>query len=149
MKLNPSIPLTDKFQSRIAAQAIVYHGFNMKLAVAELRPDIRSWRAFGARMMEVQEVRNEIGVIMDRTENDGQKFLKKMWDWLNDESEGKEQNERRQTAARILAKGYIREKDPKDAPAHKPMVIEGLEEGVGNLTGEAPVVGEKDPRKVM
>lgn len=90
---------------------------------------------------------------MDRVERqDGriEKFLKKMWEWLDSEEPGKEANERRQTAARILAKGYIREKGQKeDERDTAPMVIQGLGDGIQNLTGETPVEAETDPKKVV
>jgi hypothetical protein len=148
MRLNPSLPLSDEFQSRIAAQAIVFHGFNMKLAVAELRPDIKGYRAFGSKLLSEPAVLQEIQIIMNRTERNSQRFLQKMWDWLEaaDVVEGgdkKSVNELRCTAARILAKGYISEKKQPDVPS-KPMVIEGLGPGVENLVSE-PV----DSRKVM
>jgi hypothetical protein len=159
MKLNPRIPLSDKFQSRIAAQAIVYHGFDMSKAVAELRPDIKYRSSFGQKLMAEPAVLNEIEVIMDRTENNAQKFLKLMWEWLEGPDASnpmdKAPTEKRLTAARILAKGYISEKKggEKDAPS-KPMVIEGLGEGVTALTGDPAdsskgVIEEKDPRKVV
>jgi hypothetical protein len=37
MRLNPSLPLSDSFQARLAAQAILRNQFDMKEAVAELR----------------------------------------------------------------------------------------------------------------
>jgi hypothetical protein len=36
MRLNPSLPLSDSFQARLAAQAILRNQFDMKKAVAEL-----------------------------------------------------------------------------------------------------------------
>jgi hypothetical protein len=47
--MNPSLPLSDSFRGRLAAQAILRSQFDMKEAVAELRPDIKQWRSFGQR----------------------------------------------------------------------------------------------------
>lgn len=94
---------------------------------------------------------------IEKKENRAELFLKKMWEWL--ESEGQEVNgvkiltkadiEMKQTAARILAKGYIREKGPMEKDSAPPIVIEGLGEQIQNLTGDAPVVAETDPKKVV
>lgn len=158
MRLNPKLPLSHEFQARIAAQAIVSHGFNMKRAVAELRPDLKCYNIFGAKLLDEPAVRHEIEVIMNRTERNAQKFLKLMWDWLENEGVetevangqkvkllSKSDVEMKQTAARILAKGYINEKGAEKQPS-KPMVIEGLGSDVTNLVGEASTA---DSKKVM
>lgn len=145
MKLNPKIPISDKFQSRIAAQAIVYYQFNPKSVVAVLRPDLKCYRPFFAKLMDEPAVRDEIEAIMSRTERNATKFLKTLWDaielyesYINDPTKGpppKHVTEVAQSAMRLLARGYVSEKSPRD-PAQKPMVIEGLGEGLANLTGE-------------
>src|SRR2546427_828916 len=159
MKLNPKIPLSDKYQSRIAALAIVSHGFDMKRVVRELRPDLKCYNHFGAKLLEEPMVRFQIEYIMNDSKNDAKKFLKGLWNaidlywsYLNDPEKGpppKHVTEVAQTAMRLLGRGYIREKGgPTDTPAVKPMVIEGLGEGIQNLTGNAPVTAT-DPKKVM
>lgn len=139
--------------ARIAAQSIVFCQFDPKRVVAELRPDIKCYRPFFAKLMDEMAVRREIEIIMSRTERDATKFLKLMWDWLEAEPPStqpgvtfidKSLTERQLTAARILAKGYISEKKDAQQPA-KPIVIEGLSEGMTNLVG--PPLPSKD-RKV-
>ncbi|SRR5882672_2959386 len=142
MRLNPKIPLSDKFQARLAAQALVRNGFNLQATVKELRPDIVNIKKFGQTIMKESAVQYEVEKIMNRTENDAKKFLKMMWGWaekldgvLNSETPvtaDKATVEAGLSAARILAKGYINEKAP--AVELKPMIIEGLENS--NLTGE-------------
>lgn len=150
MRLNPKLPISDRFQSRIAAQAIVYHQFDPKVVVAVLRPDLKCYRLFFAKLMDEPAVRQEIEAIMSRTERNAQKFMKLMWDWVEEEGVEldvaggkvkqltKQQAELKQTAARILAKGYVSDRKP-DAPA-RPMHVDGLDEGMTSLTGEAKKV---------
>ena len=118
-------------QARVVAQSIVRHGFDMKRVVSELRPDIKCRGPYGAKLLDDPVVRREIEVIMNRTERNATQFVKQMWDWLESTDDSREANERRQTAARILAKGYIRDKGPEEKPS-KPMVIEGLD-SISNL----------------
>src|SRR5438045_736190 len=138
MRLNPKIPLSNGFQARIAAQEIVFRSFNMKEVVKALRPDLKQHNAFAVKLMDEPQVRLEIQKIMDRTENNATKFVKRMWEWMDappDETGmNKEVAENRRTAARILAKGYISEKKVETAPA-KPVFVDGMESGLANLTG--------------
>lgn len=73
---------------------------------------------------------------MSKPERNPERFMELMWEWI--EVEGvdlsKSQVEMKQTAARILAKGYISDRKP-DAPA-RPMHVDGLDEGMSSLTGE-------------
>lgn len=155
MKKGPTLPITNRFEGRQIAQCIVRNKFNMSKVTMELYDlgDITYGTlgngTLGHQLLREPAVMIELGVIMDRTQKSADTFLDKMWKWLNDDTEGKEFNERRMTAARILAKGYIREKGPGDTKDVKPLMIEGLSEGIGNLTGETPVTAEKDPKKVM
>jgi hypothetical protein len=138
MRLNPSLPLSDTFQARLAAQAILRNQFDMKKAVAELRPDIKQWRSFGQRLLAEPAVQHKLEIIMCRGDRNAQKFLKLMWDWLEapPDAQDKSVTERRLSAARILAKGYIREKGPSETD-YKPLVVDGMEEGLVNLVGAA------------
>jgi hypothetical protein len=153
MRLNPSLPLSDSFQARLAAQAILRNHFDMKKAVAELRPDIRQWRAFGQRLLAEQTVRHKIEIIMDRGDKNAQKFLDTLWSWLERldalmKTGGvvptRAEMEAGLTAARILAKGYLAETRSEPSTSRSPMVIEGLDsEGIQNLTGEALAVSTR------
>src|ERR1700675_3605449 len=112
MRLNPSLPVSDSFQARLAAQAILRHSFNMKLAVAELRPDIKQWRAFGQRLLAEPAVQHKLEIIMCRGDRNAQKFLKLMWDWLEapPDAQNKSVTEQRVSAAKVFAQAYMREK---------------------------------------
>lgn len=150
MPLSPKLPITDRNVARRAAQLTVTAGFDAAAVGAEMRPELGRAGAtqYARRVMADEMVQAEIGVIMSRTERNATKFLEHMWNWLEDEGTevemgngtkvkmlGKEGQERKVTAARILAKGYINEKsDPKE---QKPFAIAGLEGGVGNLIGES------------
>lgn len=138
MRLNPKIPLSDSFQARIAAQCILRNQFDPKRVVSELRPDIKCYGPFFAKLMDEPAVRHELEVIMNRTERNSTKYVKMLWDWLEAENpEGtKETEENRRTAARLLGKAYIDTKGRVAETVQKPMVIEGLEEGLANLTGD-------------
>jgi hypothetical protein len=151
MRLNPSLPLSDSFQARLAAQAILRNHFDMKRAVAELRPDIKQWRAFGQRLLAEPAVRHKMEIIMDRGDKNAQKFLDTLWEWLehldaamktNGAIPTKAEMEAGLTAARILAKGYIREKSPGETDA-KPLVVDGMDTGLHNLIGETLAAGPK------
>jgi hypothetical protein len=152
MRLNPSLPLSDSFQSRLAAQAILRNHFDMKKAVAELRPDIKQWRAFGQRLLAEPAVRHKMEIIMDRGDKNAQKFLDTLWEWLERldtsmKTDGavpsRTEMEAGLTAARILAKGYIRETGPSETDL-KPFVVDGMDAGLHNLTGETLAA---NPRK--
>jgi hypothetical protein len=160
MKFPFHLPISDRLIARRVAVAFVRNGFDTKKTMAELAPGLVNPHALSAKLMAEPGVRHEIGILMDRIEkkeNRAELFLKKMWEWL--ESEGQEVNgvkiltkadiEMKQTAARILAKGYIREKGPMEKDSAPPIVIEGLGEQIQNLTGDAPVVAETDPKKVV
>ena len=150
--LDPALPLTDPRTARMAAETIVCCGFNATRAARELRPDLKAHRNFATRLMKEPAVLKEISKIMEKPERNAQKFTEMMWEWLENEGVeqeigngqkvrvlSKSQSEMKQTAARILAKGYISEK--KQPPANeKPMVIEGLGEGIENLTSETKKV---------
>jgi hypothetical protein len=116
MRLNPSLPLSDPFEARLAAQAILRNHFDMRKAVAELRPDIKQWRAFGQRLLAEPAVRHKIEIIMQREDKNAQKFLDTLWGWLEQldasmKTDGvvptRAEMEAGVTAARILAKGYL------------------------------------------
>jgi hypothetical protein len=142
VKLNPSLPLSDPYQARLAAQAILRNQFDMKRAVAELRPDIRQWRAFGARMLAEPIIQDKIEVIMTRQDRNAQKFVAMNWEvWeklhaklIANEKPERELLEGGLNANRVLAKGYINEKKPADAPL-RPYYVEGQDEWLYNMTG--------------
>jgi hypothetical protein len=153
MKMPFHLPIRDRLIARRVAVAFVRNGFDTRKAVEELAPGVVNVTALGARLLAEPGVRHEIGILMDRVEkkeNLAEIFKKKMWEWLNAPPDGtKETEENRRTAARIMAKGYIREKGPMEKESTPPMVIEGLGDQISNLTGETPVVAETDPKKVV
>ena len=146
MRLNPSLPLSDSFQARLAAQAILRNHFDMKKAVAELRPDIKQWRAFGQRLLAEPAVQQKIEVIMQRGDKNAQRFLDTLWGWLERldasmKTDGvvptKAEMEAGLTAARILAKGYLAEMKSEPSTSRPLLILEGLDsQGIQNLTGE-------------
>jgi hypothetical protein len=129
------MPLWDPFQARLAAQAILRNQFDMKKAIAELRPDIREWRAFGARLLDEPAVQHKIEVIMNKEDRNAQKYLASLWkaielyeSYIDDPTKGpppKHVVEVAQTAMRLLGRGYINETKADDAP-FKPFIIEGI-----------------------
>src|ERR1700694_4412643 len=150
------MPLSDSFQARLAAQSILRNQFDMKKAVAELRPDIRQWRAFGAGLLDESAVQHKIEVIMNKEDRNAQKYLASLWkavelyeSYVDDPTKGpppKHVVEVAQTAMRLLGRGYINETKDDDAP-FKPFIIEGLTaEGIANLTG-APAPPAVNTRK--
>ena len=153
MKIPFHLPITDRFVARKVAAAFVRNEFNLTKTGQELAPGRGRPHQLSARLMEEPAVKYEIGVIMDRVEKKNgraETFLKKMWEWLEAPPDGtKETEENRRTAARIMAKGYIREKGPMEEEDKKPMIIQGLGDGIENLTGETPVTEETDPKKVV
>lgn len=154
MKFPFHLPITDRIVARRIAAEFVRQECSMDRAVRALAPGLAKTSNLGAKLMEDREVRYAIGVIMDRVEKKdgrGETFLKKMWEWLEAKNPNgaKDVEENRRTAARILAKGYIREKGSKeDEKDTAPMVIQGLGDGISNLTGETPVQAETDKEKV-
>lgn len=153
MKFPFHLPITDRIVARRIAAEFVRHECNMSAALLAIAPGLAKTSNLSAKLMSDPAVRYEIGVVMDRVEKKdgrGETFLKRMWEWMDATPDGKkETEENRRTAARILAKGYIREKGAKeDERDTAPMVIQGLGDQVGNLTGEIPVTEEKNPDKV-
>lgn len=153
MKFPFYFPITDRIFARKIAALFVKNECNMARAVEELAPGLANPYAVSVKLMTEPAVRYEIGVIMDRVERKegrAETFLKKMWEWLEAPPDGtKETEENRRTAARIMAKGYIREKGQVEEDDKKPMIIQGLGDGIENLTGETPVAAETDPKKVV
>jgi len=162
MKSAFKLPITDRLIARKVAAAFVRNEFNVRKAVGELVPTLVHPGPLGAKLMAEPAVRYEIGVIMDRVDKkDGRAaaFLNGMHaaielyeSYIKDPTKGlppKHVVEVAQTAMRILAKGYIREKGPVEKESTPPMKFEGLEDGINNLTGDTPVPVEQDPEKVM
>lgn len=155
MRLNPAIPISERFQARIAAQSICFHSFNMKEAVAELRPDIKGWRTFGAKLLAEPAVLHEVEKIMNRTDRNASKFIDMNWEILekfhkaivSNEPVPKELAEAGLNSNRILAKGYITEKGPVREQTTK-FHVEGIGEGMAALVGDATPVPDKS-KKVM
>lgn len=135
MRLNSALPLSDRLNARLCAQAYISNSFDIRKTVQELRPDLAPGSTWGAKMLEEPMVQREINFIINRLDRNAETFLAKMWKWLDDESDNKLANERRMTAARILAKGYVREKE-KGEKQSKPFIIDGLE-SINNLV-ESP-----------
>src|SRR6185437_8259147 len=132
MQLNPDLPLSDKFQARLAAQAICRNNFNLTAAGAELRPDLKHPGPFGARLMDEPAVVHEVNKIMNRGDRNVTRYKSLMWDWLEAPADGtKETEENRRTAARILAKPYLDPKMARGQEAAQGFVVEGLESGAG------------------
>ena len=130
MRIPGKLPLT-RPQYRAAAQEIITAGWNVRTAAKALGVSTR----FVNTLLDDPALKHEIEAIMNRTERNATKFLDIMWNWLEDATpDDKAANERKVAAARILARGYISEKAEK--PESKPFVIEGLDGGLSNLTGE-------------
>lgn len=138
--LDPKLPLDNPRMAKMAAETIVCCGFNATRAARELRPDLKAHRNFAHRLMREPAVKKEIQRIMEKPTRNPERFMELMWDWLEVDSTdlSKSQVEMKQTAARILAKGYVSDRKP-DAPA-RPMHVDGLDEGMTSLTGEAKKV---------
>ena len=123
----------------LAARALVKHSMNSTRAAKELRPHLteQSARKTGSRMIHTPAVLIELDKIMSGqgvSERNCEKFRDRLWEWFLSTEEGKEANERRLTAARLLARCYITEKlEVSTPPAPR---IEGLDEqALRNLTG--------------
>ena len=146
MRLNSSLPLSDSYQARLAAQAILRNQFDMKKAVAELRPDIKQWRSFGQRLLAEPAVQHKIEIIMRRGDRNAQKLIDTLWGWLNRLDVGmktdgavptRAEMEAGLTAARLLAKGYVAEMKSEQSSSRPPLLFEGLDsDALQNLTGE-------------
>lgn len=138
--LDPALPLSNPRMAKMAAETIVCCGFNATRAARELRPDLKAHRNFAHRLMREPAVKKEIERIMEKPTRNPERFMELMWDWLEVDGTDltKSQVEMKQTAARILAKGYVSDRKP-DAPA-RPMHVDGLDEGMTSLTGEAKKV---------
>lgn len=71
------------------------------------------------------------------SERNGESFKDRLWEWLLSTEEGKEANQRRLTAARILARVYITDRLEESPP--EPFQIEGIDEdAIQVLTGIGP-----------
>lgn len=151
MRLNPKIPISDGFQARIAAQSILSNQFDPKRTVAELRPDLKCYRPFFAKLMDEPAVQCEVQKIMDRTERSAREFLDTLWEWLERldatmETDGapptRAEIDAGLTAARLLGKVYLPQLMRSEPAAFQsPLVIEGLgDELVKNLTGDTLAV---------
>jgi hypothetical protein len=128
-----TFPITSRSEARLAAQAIVRNKFVATATCEELQIGVATYAKLAADPL----VQHEVEKILNRTERNASRFLDLMWDWMEaDAGDDKLAAERKVSAARILAKGYISEKSaPKEL---KPMVIEGLEgaNAIANLTGD-------------
>jgi hypothetical protein len=111
----------------LAAHALIKNCMNATRAAKELRPHLteQSARKTGSRMIHNVAVQAELEKLMDDkglNERTSERFLKELWDWfLGDDPALK------QTAARILGRGYIAEKMGMNPPP-APLQIEGLDE---------------------
>src|SRR3974377_2059200 len=112
MILDPKADLEDSTAARIAAQAIVRCGLDYKKAAAELWPARKTHAALIQRLKNSAQVEKEIDKIMNREEKRGAaRFLDLMWQWIEkDTTDDRDGAENKRTAARILAKGYLKEK---------------------------------------
>lgn len=156
--LDPNVSLSDPRAARMAAEAIILYGLNYERAAREIRPDLagEQHNYFARKLRTSRHVQRELEKLMSTPERNASRFVQLMWDWL--EVEGIEHEigngqkvklldkasiEMKQTAARILARGYINEK-AADKPAGAPMVLDIGRDGVAALTGE-----KLDSKKVM
>lgn len=135
MKLSPDASFEDKYPARLAAQAIVRARFNLAEAARELRPDLKHPEVWGAKLLDQPEVVNQVERIMNRLDRNASTFKSTMWDWLEAPPGDKDVEEKRRTAARILAKPYLDPKMSKSNEAAQGFVVEGLESGAGVLDG--------------
>lgn len=136
MRLSRDADLNERFPARLAAQALLRNGLDYVAAAKELRPDIKTHQKLIREMKESAQVTHELEKIMDRKDRTAQRYLDVIWDWLEASGDDKFTNERKCTAARILAKGYISEKDHKKEAANNTFHIEGLGD-TSALTGDS------------
>lgn len=140
--LDPDLPLSNPRMAKMAAETIVCCGFNATRAARELRPDLKAHRNFAHRLMREPAVKKEIERIMQKPDRNPEKYMDSLWaaielyeDYLKrGETPPKHAVEVAQTAMRLLGRGFISDRKP-DVPI-RPLLVEGMEEGMGNLTGE-------------
>lgn len=120
--------------AKLAARALVKHSFNATRAAKELRPHLteQSARKTGSRMIRTPAVLAELEKLMDDKglgERNSQRFIQQLWEWFEGQDRAL-----KQTAARILGRGYIKE----ILEVSSPTVIrfEGFEDIMGGITGE-------------
>jgi hypothetical protein len=111
----------------LAAHALIKHSMNATRAAKELRPHLteQSARKTGSRMIHSPAVQAELEKLMndaELSEQNSKRFLDELWNWFLGEDKAL-----KQTAARILGRGYIAEK-MEVIPPPAPIRIEGLDE---------------------
>jgi hypothetical protein len=120
----------------LAAHALIKHSMNATRAAKELRPHLteQSARKTGSRMIHTPAVQAELEKLTNPeglNDHNADRFFEELWNWLLGED-----NALKQTAARILARCYIKEGMDVNAPP-APLQIEGLDEdAIRALTGE-------------
>jgi len=120
--------------AKLAARALVKHGFNATRAAKELRPHLteQSARKTGSRMISTPAVLAEVERLMEDKglgERNSKEFIDRLWDWFLGEDKAL-----KQTAARILGRGYVQERLEVSPP--QVIFVEGLADIVGGITGE-------------
>jgi hypothetical protein len=122
----------------LAAHALIKNSMNATRAAKELRPHLteQSARKTGSRMIHTPAVQAELEKLTNAkglNERNADGFFEEIWTWLLGED-----NSLKLTAARILARCYIKEgMDVSDPPT--PIQIEGMDEdAIRALTGVEP-----------
>jgi phage terminase small subunit len=120
--------------AKLAARSLIKHSMNATQAAKELRPHLteQSARSTGRRMMNTPEALEELEKLaplgLDEASRD--QYVKILWSWLQGEDK-----EKAQTAARILGKAFI--SDKLQIEQVEPLRIEGIEEGLKTMLGDA------------
>lgn len=128
-----------KNEARYAAQAIVRNGFVGAAAARELRPDLKAPSAYGSKLMDDPIVQEQVTSIMNRKEQTAEKYKDELWSWFLAPPGDKDVEEKRRTAARILARPYFDPKAKGIDAATQSFRIDGLGD-TSNLTDD---VGSK------
>jgi hypothetical protein len=120
----------------LAAHALIKNSMNATRAAKELRPHLteQSARKTGSRMIHTPAVQAELEKLTNAgglDEKNSGRFFEELWNWLLGEDHAL-----KVTAARILARCYIKEgMDGSTPPA--PLQIDGMDEDlIRVLTGE-------------
>jgi hypothetical protein len=122
----------------LAAHALLKNSMNATRAARELRPHLteQSARKTGSRMIHTPAVQAELEKLTNAkglNEQNAGRFFEELWNWLLGED-----NTLKLTAARILARCYIKE-GMDVSPPPEAFQIEGMDEdAIRVLTGEGP-----------
>ena len=137
-----ALRFSDSNIARRAAQLLVQAGFDSRKAGQLMDPKAKNPSAIGRKMSSSEEVQVEVSKILNRTERNAQKFLDMNWELFEKmhqkvtagEEVPKEILEAGLNSNRILAKGYISEKGPRQESEKPALNIVASESELSNLT---------------